>query len=189
MILLKKINIEVEKIEVIKNWLKPKSVCNIQVFLGFANFYWQFIQSFSRILASLTSIMKTTESLNKLAFIKNNNSKSAFNRNDNNRSPSRKNNNNGEVNRYSISKSDIEHAKKSGKLSKSRKSKSEKMSKSWNLAKSGKKLLKNGNLTNFNIMGVELKFLISDARTTFNHLWLAFIKALILWHFDLECHI
>ena len=38
------------------------SVRNIQVFLGFANFYWQFIQRFSHIAASLTSILKTTGS-------------------------------------------------------------------------------------------------------------------------------
>ena len=30
---------EAEKIEVVKDWPEPKSVCNIQVFLGFANFY------------------------------------------------------------------------------------------------------------------------------------------------------
>ena len=27
-----------EKIKIIKDWLKPKLVCDIQVFLGFANF-------------------------------------------------------------------------------------------------------------------------------------------------------
>ena len=55
---------EAEKIEVVKDWSKPKSVCNIQVFLGFANFYRQFIQGFSRIAASLTSMLKTTGSPN-----------------------------------------------------------------------------------------------------------------------------
>ena len=34
---------EAKKIEVVKDWTEPKSVCNIQVLLGFANFYWQFI--------------------------------------------------------------------------------------------------------------------------------------------------
>ena len=43
MILLKYINIKIEKIKIVKNWFELKSVCNIQVFLGFANFYWQFI--------------------------------------------------------------------------------------------------------------------------------------------------
>ena len=39
----KKISMEVEKIEVVKDWPEPKSVRNIQVFLGFANFYQWFI--------------------------------------------------------------------------------------------------------------------------------------------------
>ena len=30
---------EAKKIEVVKDWPELKSVCNIQVFLGFANFY------------------------------------------------------------------------------------------------------------------------------------------------------
>ena len=30
---------EAEKIEVVKDWPEPKSVRDIQVFLGFANFY------------------------------------------------------------------------------------------------------------------------------------------------------
>ena len=38
-------------------------------------------------------------------------------------------------------------------------------------------------------MEVRQKFLILDARTIFNYLWLAFIEAPILWHFDLEYHI
>ena len=38
-ILLKWINIKAKKIEVVKDWPKSKSVQDIQVFLGFANFY------------------------------------------------------------------------------------------------------------------------------------------------------
>ena len=34
---------KIEQIKVVKKWPKPKSVRDIQVFLGFANFYWQFI--------------------------------------------------------------------------------------------------------------------------------------------------
>ena len=41
-----------------RNWLELKLVRHIQVFLGFANFYWQFIQIFSRIASLLTSILK-----------------------------------------------------------------------------------------------------------------------------------
>ena len=49
-----------ERIDAIKAWPKPKSVQDIQVFIGFANFYWRFIQGFSKIAAPLTSILKTS---------------------------------------------------------------------------------------------------------------------------------
>ena len=95
----------------------------------------------------------------------------------------------GEVDRFGISGNGVEHAKKSGKLSKSGKSKSEKTSKSRNSAKSGKKLSKSGNSTNFDAIEDGPKFLTSDAKTAFNHLWLAFTKAPILRYFDPECYI
>ena len=56
------IQIEDERIEAVRNWPEPKSVQDIQVFIGFANFYQQFIQSFNRIAAPYTSILKTTGS-------------------------------------------------------------------------------------------------------------------------------
>ena len=42
-VLSKKISMEAKRIKIIKDWPEPKSVRNIQVFLGFTNFYWQFI--------------------------------------------------------------------------------------------------------------------------------------------------
>ena len=42
-VLSKRISMEAKKIEVIKDWPEPKSVRDIQIFLGFANFYWRFI--------------------------------------------------------------------------------------------------------------------------------------------------
>ena len=69
---------------------------------------------------------------------------------------------------------------KSQKLFKSGKSKSEKTSKSRNSAKSGKKLSKSGNSTNFDATKDGPKFLTPDARTAFNHIWLAFTEAPIL---------
>ena len=48
-----------ERIKIVKNWLEPKSIQDIQVFIGFANFYQQFIQGFSKIAVSLTSMLKT----------------------------------------------------------------------------------------------------------------------------------
>ena len=54
---------EDEKIKAVNQWPKPKLVKDIQIFLGFANFYWQFIQDFSCIAAPLTSMLKTIESI------------------------------------------------------------------------------------------------------------------------------
>ena len=56
------IRMEDERIEAVKNWPEPTSVRDIQVFIGFANFYWRFIQGFSRIAVLLTSLLKTTGS-------------------------------------------------------------------------------------------------------------------------------
>ena len=42
-VLAQKVQIEDKRIDVVKNWPEPKSVCDIQVFLGFANFYHCFI--------------------------------------------------------------------------------------------------------------------------------------------------
>ena len=82
-----------------------------------------------------------------------------------------------EVNRFGVN-GDMKHTKKS-----------EKMSKSQNLAKSRKKSSKSGNSTNFNAIETGPKFLTSDARTAFNYLQLAFIEASIFWHFDPKYHI
>ena len=56
------------------------------------------------------------------------------------------------------------------KLFKSKKLKSKKISKSQNLAKSEKKLLKNENLTSFDITKTGLKFLTFKTRIVFNYL-------------------
>ena len=55
------IMIEEEKIEVVKTWPEPQSVRDIQVFLGFVNFYRRFIRNFNRIAAPLTSMLQTTD--------------------------------------------------------------------------------------------------------------------------------
>ena len=56
------VRMEDERIEAVKNWPEPTSVRNIQVFIGFANFYQRFIHGFKRIAAPLTSMLKTTGS-------------------------------------------------------------------------------------------------------------------------------
>ena len=50
----------------VKNWHKSTSIRDIQIFIGFANFYWHFIQVFNRGFILLTSLLKITE-LSKLA--------------------------------------------------------------------------------------------------------------------------
>ena len=152
-------------------------------------------------------MLKTTGSPDEPAPIKNNGNKSASSRNNNSKPASRRNNGNGEVNEFGFGRNSVEHAKKSRKLSKSKnlsklkQLKSEKLSKSQKLlktgklsksqksAKLGKKLSKSRNLLNFDAKKNGPSFLTLDAKTVLNHLWLAFIKAPILWHFDPECHI
>ena len=63
-ILSQNIRIEDKKVKAVKNWPESKSVWDIQVFIGFANFYWWYIQGFSRIAAPLSSMLKTTRSSN-----------------------------------------------------------------------------------------------------------------------------
>ena len=52
-----------EKIDTIKAQPKPKLVQDIQVFIAFTNFYWRFIQGFSKIAALLISMLKTSPQL------------------------------------------------------------------------------------------------------------------------------
>ena len=46
--------------ETVKNWLEPKLIRNIQIFLGFTNFYSRFIQGFSKIAGLLILMLKTS---------------------------------------------------------------------------------------------------------------------------------
>lgn len=53
----------------VKDWHKLKSVINIQLFLGFANFNYYFIKSFNKIAILLSIILKTTKLFTKSALI------------------------------------------------------------------------------------------------------------------------
>ena len=46
-----------DKVKIIQDWLEPKKVKNIQSFLGFANFYCQFIFNYSDIVILLTYLI------------------------------------------------------------------------------------------------------------------------------------
>jgi len=47
-----------KKVESIKWWKAPASVKDIQIFIGFANFYRRFIKSFSAICTPITNLVK-----------------------------------------------------------------------------------------------------------------------------------
>src|ERR1700678_177120 len=50
------INMNPKKVEAIMSWATPKSIHDVQSFLGFGNFYSLFIKDFSEITAPLTSL-------------------------------------------------------------------------------------------------------------------------------------
>ena len=64
---------EKAKTKVIQSWPTPKSVKDIQSFLGFANFYWRFILKYSAITKPLTSATKKN-----ITFVWTSDCKSAF---------------------------------------------------------------------------------------------------------------
>lgn len=53
-------NMEVKKSEIMKDWLRPKSIQDFQIFLSFSSFYQQFIKGFHKITILITSMLKTT---------------------------------------------------------------------------------------------------------------------------------
>ena len=156
---------EVKRREVVKEWLEPKLVRDIQVFLGFANFYWQFIQGFNKIAAPLTSMLKTTISSQVLA-----------------------------TNEVLVAdevggvEDGSESIEKCGKLSKTGKSSKSGNSKGKSSAIS-KKMSKSENSPNFDATEAGPSFLTPKARSAFSRLQLALTKSPILRHFDPECHI
>ena len=52
------IKMEKEKVKSVLDWLTPKCVKDIQKFLGLANYYRQFIQSFASIARLLHDMMR-----------------------------------------------------------------------------------------------------------------------------------
>ena len=52
------IRMDPSRITTITNWPEPKNHRDVQVFLGFANFYRRFIDGFSRIVTALTTLLK-----------------------------------------------------------------------------------------------------------------------------------
>lgn len=56
-VLAKGIQMETSHIEAIKSWLEPSNIRNIQIFIGFANFYQCFMQGFSKKTAASISLI------------------------------------------------------------------------------------------------------------------------------------
>lgn len=55
------VHLDPRKVEAVKNWPAPKSKKEVQSFLGFCNFYRQFIKDFSAIAKPLTSLTGNTD--------------------------------------------------------------------------------------------------------------------------------
>ena len=70
-----------QRIEIIENWLTLKSFHKVQIFLEFANFYWQFIKAYSQITSSLISLLKKSKNEKKIkSFLWLNDAEKTFNR-------------------------------------------------------------------------------------------------------------
>ena len=53
------IYMNLKRIQAVKEWLPSENVHEIQVFLGFVNFFWRFIKNYSRIATPLLNLLKT----------------------------------------------------------------------------------------------------------------------------------
>jgi len=52
------VTMSTRKVDSIRKWKAPRSVKEVQMFLGFANFYWKFIENFSKICKPITETLK-----------------------------------------------------------------------------------------------------------------------------------
>ncbi len=59
-----------QQVKIIKKWSVSRSYCEIQIFLEFANFYHCFIQSYSKVTASLTDLLKDSKNSKKIDVFK-----------------------------------------------------------------------------------------------------------------------
>jgi hypothetical protein len=52
------VSMDMRRVSIIQEWLEPESYRDIQVFVGFCNFYRRFIYRFSAVIAPLTNLLK-----------------------------------------------------------------------------------------------------------------------------------
>ena len=50
------VSVDPEKVEAVMNWERPKSIFEIQNFLGLAGYYKRFIEDFSQLVAPMTRV-------------------------------------------------------------------------------------------------------------------------------------
>src|SRR5579862_1080171 len=53
---------EESRVKAIQEWPVPRTFCEVQVFLEFANFYWSFIANYLKIVTPLTSMLQGSKS-------------------------------------------------------------------------------------------------------------------------------
>jgi len=58
LISLHRVRMNSKKVEAVTAWPTPQSQHDIQIFLGFANFYWKFINEYRRVVTPLTALLK-----------------------------------------------------------------------------------------------------------------------------------
>ena len=52
------VSVDLEKVEAIMSWERPKSVFELHIFLGLAGYYRRFIEDFSRLTAPMTRLTR-----------------------------------------------------------------------------------------------------------------------------------
>ena len=54
------VEMDLAKVEAVREWLKPKDKLELQQFLGFANYYWKFISHFVNLASPLHQLTGNT---------------------------------------------------------------------------------------------------------------------------------